>query len=203
MFIDEAKIYVKAGDGGNGCVSFRREKFVPRGGPDGGDGGNGGSIIFVVDKNMNTLIKFKYRQHFKVDSGKHGMGAKKYGHSSENVIISVPLGTIARDEETGKIIADLSDQEDRVIIAHGGKGGKGNAQFATATNQAPQRAEKGLPGEGKTILLELKPGFFVWDYKKTINWIYITCKKMAKLSLNSRGSVESVRPVKPFRVPTP
>ncbi|HDY89400.1 MAG TPA: GTPase ObgE [bacterium] len=156
MFIDEAKINVKAGDGGNGCVSFRREKFVPRGGPDGGDGGNGGSIIFVVDKNVNTLIKFKYRQHFKADSGKHGMGAKKYGHSGEDVIVSFPLGTIARDGESGKIIADLSDQKDRVVIAHGGRGGKGNAQFATATNQAPQKAKKGTPGEGKTILLELK-----------------------------------------------
>ena len=156
MFIDEAKIFVKAGDGGNGCVSFRREKFVPRGGPDGGDGGDGGSVIFAVDKNVNTLIKFMYNRHFKADPGKHGSGAKKHGHSGEDIIIPVPFGTIARDEETGKIIADLSEQGDRVVIAGGGRGGRGNVQFATATNQAPQRADKGLPGEERTVLLELK-----------------------------------------------
>lgn len=156
MFIDEAKIYVKAGNGGNGIVSFRHEKYVPKGGPDGGDGGNGGNVIFVVDKNLNTLINFKYRQHFKAASGKHGQGAKKHGHSGDDVIVSVPLGTIARDGETVEIIADLSDPEDRIIIARGGKGGKGNAQFATATNQTPKRAEKGLPGEENTILFELK-----------------------------------------------
>lgn len=156
MFIDEAKIYVKAGNGGNGIVSFRHEKYVPKGGPDGGDGGNGGNVIFVVDKNLNTLINFKYRQHFKAASGKHGQGAKKHGHSGDDVIVSVPLGTIARDGETVEIIADLSDPEDRIVIARGGKGGKGNAQFATATNQTPKRAEKGLPGEENTILFELK-----------------------------------------------
>ncbi len=156
MFIDEAKIYVKAGNGGNGCVSFRREKYVPRGGPDGGDGGDGGDVIFVVDKNLNTLIKFKFKHHFKAGSGKHGEGAKKYGHSGEDMIISFPLGTIARDGETGKIIADLSDIEDRIVVAFGGKRGKGNAQFATSTNQAPRRAEKGGPGEERNVLLELK-----------------------------------------------
>ena len=156
MFVDEAKITVKAGDGGNGCVSFRREKHVPRGGPDGGDGGNGGSVIFVVDENLNTLIKFKYRQHFNAASGKSGQGGKKHGHSGEDIIISVPLGTITRDEETGTIIADLSDPDDRVIVALGGKGGKGNTQFASATNQTPRWAEEGKPGDEKTFLLELK-----------------------------------------------
>ena len=156
MFVDEAKIMVKAGKGGDGCVSFRHEKFVPKGGPDGGDGGDGGSVVFVVDKNLNTLIKFKYRQHFKAASGKNGQGSKKHGHNGADVIVSVPLGTIARDKETGNIIADLSVPDDRVVIAGGGKGGKGNAQFASATNQAPRRAEKGLPGMEKTLLLELK-----------------------------------------------
>jgi len=156
MFIDEAKIYVKAGNGGNGCVSFRHEKYVPKGGPDGGDGGNGGNVIFVVDKNLNTLIKFKYQQHFKAVSGKHGQGTKKHGHSGNDIIVSVPLGTIARNGETGETIADLSDPEDRIIVARGGKGGKGNAQFVTATNQAPRKVKKGLAGEEKTVLLELK-----------------------------------------------
>ena len=156
MFVDEAKIMVKAGKGGNGCVSFRREKFVPKGGPDGGDGGDGGSVVFVVDKNLNTLIQFKYRQHFKAASGKNGQGSKKHGHNGADVIVSVPLGTIARDEETGKIIADLSDPNDRIVIASGGRGGRGNAQFASSTNQAPRRAEKGLPCMEKILLLELK-----------------------------------------------
>jgi len=156
MFIDEARIYVRAGDGGNGCVSFRHEKFVPRGGPDGGDGGDGGDVIFVVNNNMTTLIDFKYRQHYYAGAGKPGQGAKKYGHSGEDVIIPVPLGTIARDERTGRIIADLSEHDDRIVITRGGKGGKGNAQFATSTNQAPRYAEQGTSGEERTVLLELK-----------------------------------------------
>jgi len=156
MFIDEAKIMVKAGRGGNGCVSFRHEKFVPKGGPDGGDGGDGGNVLFIVDKNLNTLIKFKYSQHFKAESGKHGMGAKKHGHSGEDMIVSVPLGTIVRDGETGTVIADLSDPYDRVVVARGGRGGRGNTRFVSATNQAPRRVEEGLSGEEKTLHLELK-----------------------------------------------
>ena len=156
MFVDEARIFVKAGDGGDGCVSFRREKFVPKGGPDGGDGGDGGDIIIVADPNINTLIHLKYCQHFRAGQGKHGQGSRKHGHSGENKIISVPLGTIARDTEGRKVLADLSELNDRVIIAHGGRGGRGNARFATATNQAPRRADKGLPGEEKVLLLELK-----------------------------------------------
>ncbi|MBT4483557.1 MAG: GTPase ObgE [Candidatus Latescibacteria bacterium] len=156
MFIDEARITVIAGSGGNGCMSFRREKHVPKGGPSGGDGGDGGDIIFVVDQNLNTLINFKFRQHFKAEKGKHGQGSRKHGHSGEDMIIPVPLGTIIKAAETGEVLADLSETEDRVVIASGGRGGRGNAQFATSTNQAPRRADKGQPGEEKIILMELK-----------------------------------------------
>jgi GTP-binding protein len=156
MFIDEARIFMKAGSGGNGVVSFRREKFAPHGGPDGGDGGDGGDMVFVVDPNENTLLKFKYSQHFRAENGKHGEGARKHGRNGEHVIVTVPLGTVARDEATGEIIADLSEPDDRVVVALGGRGGRGNARFATATNQAPRRADKGLPGGERTILLELK-----------------------------------------------
>lgn len=156
MFIDEARIFVRGGAGGNGCVSFHREKFVPKGGPDGGDGGDGGSVIFVVDPNENTLLKFKFSQHYWADKGKHGQGSKKHGHSGEDLMVSVPLGTIVRDAETGKVMADLSDPEDRVVMALGGRGGRGNARFATPTHQTPRRADKGVPGEEKTLLLELK-----------------------------------------------
>jgi GTPase len=156
MFIDEARIFVKAGSGGNGTVSFRREKYVPHGGPDGGDGGDGGDLIMAVDVNENTLIRFKFSQHFHAESGKHGEGAKKHGQNGENIVIPVPLGTIVRDEATGEIIADLSEPGDKVVVAKGGRGGRGNARFATATNQAPRRADNGIPGEERTIILELK-----------------------------------------------
>ena len=156
MFIDEARIFVKAGNGGNGCVSFRREKFIPKGGPDGGDGGDGGNVVFVVDPNENTLIAFKYKQHFKAEAGKPGQGANKHGHSGEDVIISVPLGTILRDESTGEILADLSEPEDRIVVAKGGRGGRGNSRFATSINQTPRRADAGKPGEDRILFLELK-----------------------------------------------
>jgi len=156
MFIDEARIYVKAGDGGNGCVSFRREKYVPRGGPDGGDGGDGGDVVFVVDTNLNTLVKFKYRQHFRAERGKHGRGACKHGRNGEDVVVSVPPGTVVRDADTGEVLADLSEPEDRVVIARGGRGGRGNARFATPTRQAPRRADRGFSGEERNIHLELK-----------------------------------------------
>lgn len=156
MFVDEARIFVRAGAGGSGVVSFRREKFVPHGGPDGGDGGDGGDVIFVVDVNENTLIKFKYSQKFKADNGKPGEGARKHGRNGEPVIITVPLGTIARDETTGEVFADLSEQGDSVVIAKGGRGGRGNARFTTATNQSPRRYDTGMPGEERTLLLELK-----------------------------------------------
>ncbi|MHB9028665.1 MAG: GTPase ObgE [Candidatus Latescibacterota bacterium] len=156
MFVDEAKIFVKAGAGGPGAVSFRREKFIPRGGPDGGDGGDGGDIVLVVDPNENTLLKFKFNQHYRAVNGARGEGARKHGHNGESVIIPVPLGTIARDGETGEIIADLSETGDRIIVAKGGRGGRGNARFATSTNQAPRRHDTGTPGEEHTLLLELK-----------------------------------------------
>jgi GTPase len=156
MFIDYAKINVKAGDGGEGCVSFRREKFVPKGGPDGGDGGGGGSIIMVVNNNMNTLIDFKFKQHFKAEHGNNGQGARKTGRSGEDLIIHVPLGTIIRDADTGNIIADLSGEGDRVVVAQGGRGGKGNSNFATSTNQAPRKTIPASEGEEKILLLELK-----------------------------------------------
>ena len=156
MFIDYAKINVKAGDGGEGCVSFRREKFVPKGGPDGGDGGGGGSIIMVVDHNLNTLIDFKFKQHFKAEHGNNGQGARKTGRSGEDMIVHVPLGTIIRDADTGNIIADLSGKDDRVVVAQGGRGGKGNSNFATSTNQAPRKTIPASEGEEKILLLELK-----------------------------------------------
>ena len=156
MFIDEAKIYVRSGDGGNGCMSFRREKFVPKGGPDGGDGGDGGNVVFAVDTNLNTLIAFKFRQHFKAERGQQGESSRKHGRNGEDVIIKVPPGTIVRDAETETVIADLSELDDVVIVAHGGRGGRGNARFATSSNQAPRRADSGLPGEEKNLLLELK-----------------------------------------------
>jgi len=156
MFADEARIYVKGGDGGNGCVSFRREKFVPRGGPNGGDGGDGGDVVFVVDTNLNTLIDFRYRQHFRAERGQHGRGAKKHGHNGADIVVPVPAGTIVRDAGTGAVIADMSEPDDRVVVARGGAGGRGNSHFATPTRQAPRRADPGLPGEERELLLELK-----------------------------------------------
>jgi GTPase len=156
MFVDEAKIYVKAGDGGNGCVSFRREKFAPHGGPDGGDGGDGGDVVFIVDRNVNTLLRFQYNQHFTAENGERGMGKKMYGQHGETLVVPVPPGTIVRDEDSREVLADLSDPDDRYIAAHGGRGGRGNARFATAVNQAPQHADPGGTGEERTIRLELK-----------------------------------------------
>ncbi len=156
MFIDEAQIQIKSGKGGNGCMSFRREKHVPKGGPDGGDGGDGGNVILVVDKNLNTLVDFKFRQHFNAGNGRPGQGSRKHGPNGDDCIISVPLGTIARDAESGEIIADMSEAEDRVVIAKGGRGGRGNIHFATATNQAPRRCDPGGGCEEHTVSLELK-----------------------------------------------
>ncbi len=156
MFIDEVKIHVKAGDGGNGCVSFRREKFVPRGGPDGGDGGNGGNIIFRVDRNLRTLLDFHYRQHFRAQRGAHGKGKQMAGKGGKDLIIRVPPGTAVKDTQTGEVLADLVEDGQSQILALGGKGGRGNARFATSTRQAPGWAEKGTEGKEKTLHLELK-----------------------------------------------
>jgi GTP-binding protein len=156
VFIDQAKILVIAGNGGHGVVSFRREKYVPKGGPDGGDGGNGGDVIVQTDSNLHTLLDFRYRTRFKAESGKHGQGAKKTGRNGQDLIIQVPKGTLIKDEETEEILADLVDDNQRVVVAKGGKGGRGNARFATPTNQTPRNAEPGDEGQSKTILLELK-----------------------------------------------
>jgi GTP-binding protein len=155
-FIDEAKIYVKAGDGGRGCVSFRREKFVPRGGPDGGDGGHGGDVILRASSNRRTLLDLKFRQHYVVKHGGHGEGSKRTGRNSDNVEIPVPVGTIIREAESGEILADLTSDGAACIVAKGGMGGRGNARFATATRQTPRFAQPGIPGEERWITLELK-----------------------------------------------
>ncbi|MGL5381426.1 GTPase ObgE [Clostridium sp.] len=156
MFIDRAKIFVKSGDGGNGCVSFRREKYVPLGGPDGGDGGKGGSVIFRVDTGLTTLLDFKYRKKFVAAPGGKGEGSKCYGRDGEDLYITVPMGTIIRDFESNKVIADLSHKDDIFVLARGGKGGKGNCKFCTPTRQAPHFAEPGMPGEERWLTLELK-----------------------------------------------
>ncbi len=155
-FIDEAKIYVKAGDGGRGCVSFRREKFVPRGGPNGGDGGKGGDIIIRASENHRTLLDLKYKQHHVAKHGGHGKGSNKTGANSPDVEIIVPVGTLVKDADTGEGLADLTADGQRFIAAKGGMGGKGNAWFATSTNQAPHYAQTGIAGEERWITLELK-----------------------------------------------
>jgi GTP-binding protein len=156
MFIDQAKIFVVAGNGGSGVVSFRREKFVPKGGPDGGDGGKGGNLIIQTDPNLHTLLDFRYRRNFKAQSGKHGQGANKTGRSGQDLIIRVPKGTLLKDNETEEVLTDLVDDNQQVIVARGGRGGRGNARFATSTNQTPRNAEPGEEGESRQILLELK-----------------------------------------------
>ncbi|MFY9176733.1 MAG: GTPase ObgE [Caldicoprobacterales bacterium] len=156
MFVDLVKIYIKAGDGGNGAVSFRREKYIPAGGPDGGDGGDGGNVVFVVNTGKHTLMDFRYRKHFKAQSGEDGRGKNMYGKRGEDLIIEVPPGTIIRDAETDKILADLTKPGERRILAYGGKGGKGNAKFATSTRQAPRFAREGQKGEERWLVLELK-----------------------------------------------
>ncbi|HNX28269.1 MAG TPA: GTPase ObgE [Syntrophomonadaceae bacterium] len=156
MFVDYAKINVKAGDGGNGVVAFRREKYVPMGGPSGGDGGRGGSIVIKADEGLSTLMDFKYRRHFKGERGQHGQGKNMHGAGGEDTIIRVPPGTVIKDDESEEVIADLTRPGQEVIVAKGGRGGKGNARFATAINKAPSLAERGEPGEEKWIRLELK-----------------------------------------------
>ena len=156
MFIDTAKILVKSGRGGDGAISFRREKYVPLGGPDGGDGGRGGDIVFYVDTGITTLLDFKYKRKFKAPDGENGGTSKCYGKDGESLYIKVPMGTIIREASTNKIVADLSHKDDKFTVLKGGKGGKGNAKFATPTRQAPNYAEPGMPGEEMEIKLELK-----------------------------------------------
>jgi len=155
-FIDEAKFFVKGGDGGNGCVSFRREKYVPKGGPDGGDGGDGGDVIIVAVKRLGSLIDFKYRSHFLAERGQHGMGKKKHGRNGADCFVNVPVGSLIRDAETDDLIADLIEDGQNIVVAKGGQGGRGNSHFASSTNRAPRIAGKGKPGEERWLRIELK-----------------------------------------------
>ncbi len=156
MFIDEARIYVKAGDGGDGCLAFRREKFVPRGGPSGGDGGRGGDVILQASERHNTLIHFRFNPEHKAQRGRHGEGSNRTGQNGEDMVLRVPVGTIVYDADTGDLLHDFSHSDEQVVIARGGRGGRGNARFATATHQAPRECEPGFPGEERRLRLELK-----------------------------------------------
>ncbi len=156
MFIDEAKIRVKAGDGGNGCLAFRREKYVPRGGPSGGDGGRGGDIIMESSERHNTLVHFRFNPEYTAQRGRHGEGSNCTGKEGTDILLKVPVGTILYDDETGEKVHDFSRPDERVIVARGGRGGRGNAQFATSTHQAPREHEDGRPGEERVFRMELK-----------------------------------------------
>ena len=156
MFIDRARIFVQSGKGGDGMSSFRREKFVPKGGPDGGDGGHGGNVVLVADRNVNTLVDFRFRRLFKAKPGGKGQGANCYGRNAEDLLITVPLGTIVKDEESGQIIADLSHDGQQAVVAKGGRGGRGNWHFRSRSNRTPTFAERGEPGEERWLRLELK-----------------------------------------------
>ena len=155
-FVDEAKIYVKSGRGGRGCVSFRREKFVPRGGPNGGDGGDGGDVIVIGRENMTSLLDYHYKQHYRAQNGEHGKGKDKHGKNAPPLLVPVPIGTVVRDFFTGEILGDITEDNQTLVVARGGRGGRGNARFATSTNQAPRYAQPGEEGEEKTLILELK-----------------------------------------------
>ncbi len=156
MFVDQAKISIRGGRGGNGVVSFRREKYIPKGGPDGGNGGNGGSVILRADRQLTTLMDFRYRRNYAAENGQHGMGANRTGRSGDDVVLRIPAGTVIKDADKGNLLADLVNEGDEWVGARGGKGGKGNAEFATSTDQAPRRATPGKPGEERTVTLELK-----------------------------------------------
>ncbi|MCR3922516.1 MAG: GTPase ObgE [Firmicutes bacterium] len=156
MFVDRAKIFLKGGDGGNGIVTFRREKYVPLGGPDGGDGGRGGDVVFMVDSNLRTLLDFRYQQHLRADRGTHGLGSNKHGRGANDMIVKVPPGTQVRDVETKVLLADLTEEGQTAVVAKGGRGGRGNARFASPADKAPRFAEKGEPGEERWVWLELK-----------------------------------------------
>ncbi len=155
-FVDEVRIRVKAGDGGNGCVSFRRERYVPKGGPDGGDGGKGGDVILQADSQLSTLLDLSYPQQFRARKGAHGKGKNQTGKNGEDLVIRVPIGTLVHDDETGELLQDLLFEGQQVVVAKGGRGGRGNARFATPTQRAPRHAEKGETGEERWLRLDLK-----------------------------------------------
>jgi GTPase len=156
MFVDQVNIYVKGGDGGNGMVAFRREKYVPKGGPAGGDGGNGGNVVFEVEEGLRTLMDFRYQRHFKAPRGEHGMSKNMHGKNAKDLIVKVPPGTIVYDDDTGEIIGDLIMHGQKAVIAKGGRGGRGNSRFATPANPAPELSENGEPGQERNIKMELK-----------------------------------------------
>jgi GTP-binding protein len=156
MFVDEARIRVASGAGGNGCMAFRREKFVPRGGPSGGDGGRGGDVIMESSERHNTLVHFRFNPEYKAQRGRHGEGSDRTGAEGEDVVLKVPVGTIVYDDESGELVHDFSAPNERIVVARGGRGGRGNARFATSTHQAPRECEPGRPGEERALRLELK-----------------------------------------------
>lgn len=156
MFIDEARVYVKGGDGGNGIVAFRREKYVPQGGPAGGDGGRGGNVIFQADEGLRTLMDFRYNRHFKAERGQHGQGKNMHGAWGQDLVVRVPAGTVIKDEESGEIIADLTGHGQEALVAKGGRGGRGNSRFSSSVNRAPTVSENGEPGVERWLTLELK-----------------------------------------------
>lgn len=156
MFIDQANIYIKAGDGGDGIVAFRREKYVPDGGPAGGDGGKGGDVVFQVDEGLHTLMDFRYNRHFKAEKGENGMSKGKHGRAAEDLVVPVPPGTVIKNEDTDQVIADLTEDGQKIVVAHGGRGGRGTSRFASARNPAPNISENGEPGDDFNLILELK-----------------------------------------------
>lgn len=156
MFVDQVKIYVKGGDGGNGMVAFRREKYVPKGGPAGGDGGKGANVVFEVEEGLRTLMDFRYQRHFKAPRGEHGMTKNQHGKNAKDMIVKVPPGTVVMDDATKEVIADLTQHGQRAVIAKGGRGGRGNSRFATPANPAPELSENGEPGQERDVILELK-----------------------------------------------
>ena len=155
-FIDEAIIEVQGGNGGKGCISFRREKWIPRGGPDGGNGGKGGDVIFKADEGLTTLMDFRYKKHYEAQRGVHGKGSQQDGHAGSDIVLTVPVGTLIYNDETNEVLADLEKQDEKILAARGGRGGKGNAFFKSATHQAPRFAQPGEEGEKRTLRLELK-----------------------------------------------
>ncbi|WP_227396746.1 GTPase ObgE [Jeotgalibacillus aurantiacus] len=156
MFVDQVKIYVKGGDGGDGMVAFRREKYVPMGGPAGGDGGRGANVVFIVEEGLRTLMDFRYQRHFKAPKGENGMSKNQHGRGADDMVVKVPPGTVVKDEATGEVIADLTEHGQTAIIAKGGRGGRGNSRFASPSNPAPELSEKGEPGQERNVVMELK-----------------------------------------------